>query len=627
MHECVGHMGVPQTLSHIRSEFWVLQGRRAVQKVIKRCNNCRRVEGRCFPLPPHPPLPDFRTQQDHAFSSVGLDFMGPFRILDRAKAVKVYVLLLTCASTRAVHLEATRSLAVNDFMMAMDRFFSYKGVPYHVESDNAATFVRCNREIKSTFRKEQMGLYFEQRRINWNFYTSRSPHMGGFIERLNQIFKRICRKTFGKARLDFEEFRTMMAYAEAVMNDRPLTYVYSDNNSEGRSLSPSLLTLGYSLLEPPHLRMSHKKDLVAKKYGEQFVLLEQMKNVFWVRWNKEYLTGLFEKHVKANKPKPGFPVPKIDDICLLKNENLPRRRWALCRVLGFKPPKRDGYIRECFVQRLTKKGKVKILKRSPQFLVPLEIEPHYIDDDPLVKVFANADKTLSSDSTHSESSLDLSNLPAAQPQEVSFSDEVDLPGTLTVPDLPSTPASGSVASEASDVEETDIAIMPSAVADPHTCTSMVKRAGLTDAVSGLRRSKRFMNIEKKAAASSVVGLINPVLHDTLSSVLKSATPVRKSKRLQSGVLSKISLGTDGKVKKSKRLVVNSGMKGYGKDVAVLRRSARHSLGRPSLVASSVEKVKGKSRRGVKSTKNNKTEVFSRFLRPRSKTLGLVVNRV
>lgn len=400
MHVAAGHQGTPQTLSHIRSEYWVLQGRRSVQKVLRRCVQCRKVDGKCFQLPPHPPLPDFRVQRNRPYSFIGLDYMGPFTIKEpntEDLVSKVYVLMITCASSRSVHLEATRSLALNDFLMALDRFFNYRGIPSHVESDCAPTFLRCDKELKSLFKSDRVIRFFEKKRINWNFYTEKSPHKGGFIERLNDIFKRACRKNFGNAQLDFEEFRTMVCYAMGTLNDRPITYVYS-NSDDGMILTPSLLTLGYNLREPPHIRFTYKMDEITRKYGQQFADLEKRKNEFWNYCSEVYNTELFERHIKGSKLNPNRVIPKIGNICLLKRENTPRRKWPLCRIIEFKEPKYDEHVRECVVQTVSPKAaersesiwdpiKPTILRRPVDFLIPLEIEPHLVEGDPLVKTY------------------------------------------------------------------------------------------------------------------------------------------------------------------------------------------------------------------------------------------------
>ena len=393
VHELVGHQGVAQTLTYIRKEFWLPKGRKAAQTILRQCNKCRKVEGKSFPLPPHPPLPDFRTKRSPAFSATGLDFTGPFKVRDvDGKLIKVYVLLLTCALTRCVHLEVTRSLGIKDCIMALERFYSFRGIPQHLESDNGSSFIRCNRELKFVLKSRRAQRYFDQSKINWNFYTSNSPHMGGFIEKLNDIFKRTSRKTFGKTSLmDFEEFRTMIHYSMAVMNDRPITYVYFGDSSDGVSLSPNKMVIGHDVLEPPHIRFEATKDEISKKYGVRFSELEKIKDEYWKQWNDQYLTELYERHIRSNKTSPHLLVPKLGDVCLLKRKTAPRRKWKLCRVIGFKKPKRDSHIRQCRVKTLTDTGKPSVLNRSPQFLIPLEVQPHAVTEEPLIKTYVQPD--------------------------------------------------------------------------------------------------------------------------------------------------------------------------------------------------------------------------------------------
>ena len=50
---------------------------------------------------------------------------------------KVYVCLFTCASTRAVHLELTRGMNIQDFPLAFRKFASRRGLPATIQSDNA----------------------------------------------------------------------------------------------------------------------------------------------------------------------------------------------------------------------------------------------------------------------------------------------------------------------------------------------------------------------------------------------------------------------------------------------------------------------------------------------------------
>ena len=390
-HEKVGHRGAPQTLSYIRKQFWILKGRTAVQSIISRCNFCKREEGKAFHLPPHPPLPDFRARKCRPFSATGLDYTGPFKLsnLEGAGSSKVYVLLLTCAATRAVHLEVTRSMDVGDLVLALERFFSFRGIPNHFESDNGSNFVRYNKELQFALKSKQMQSLFDTSKISWNFYTAKTPHMGGFIEKLNDLFKRVLRKTFGKTKLNFEQFRSSISYTMAVLNDRPLSFVYTKNNSEGLPLTPSMLTHGHDTLEPPHITFDAINDDISKNLGDQFVQLEKLKNKLWETWREEYVTGLFEWHARTRK-SGRLRVPKLNDVCLIHDGSskvvVKRREWKLGRVIGFKEPRRDSHLRQVRVKTLSKTGRPSYLNRSPADLYPLEVDAHQVND-PLIESY------------------------------------------------------------------------------------------------------------------------------------------------------------------------------------------------------------------------------------------------
>jgi len=56
--------------------------------------------------PPTPVLPEYRYYATRAFEHISFDHAGPLYIrLGDRKTTKVYVLLLTSATTRAVHFE------------------------------------------------------------------------------------------------------------------------------------------------------------------------------------------------------------------------------------------------------------------------------------------------------------------------------------------------------------------------------------------------------------------------------------------------------------------------------------------------------------------------------------------
>ena len=67
------------------------------------------LEGRPCGMPPTSQLPGFRFSGEFAFTSVGVDFAGPVYVKDfyhkSTDMNKAYIVLYTCGSSRAVHLD------------------------------------------------------------------------------------------------------------------------------------------------------------------------------------------------------------------------------------------------------------------------------------------------------------------------------------------------------------------------------------------------------------------------------------------------------------------------------------------------------------------------------------------
>ena len=69
-HELILHNGLRETLSRLRSEYWVVKAQNFIKKVLRNCIICRKHEGQSYKYPPKPPLP-------RAFSYCSIDYTGP----------------------------------------------------------------------------------------------------------------------------------------------------------------------------------------------------------------------------------------------------------------------------------------------------------------------------------------------------------------------------------------------------------------------------------------------------------------------------------------------------------------------------------------------------------------------
>ncbi|GFY41450.1 integrase catalytic domain-containing protein [Trichonephila inaurata madagascariensis] len=92
------------------------------------------------------PLSRDRIEQSPPFTVTGLDFAGPIYVKNSKE--KFYILLCTCAVTRALHLELVTSLTTETFLLAFRIFISRRGLCTVIYSDNAKTFKRAEIELR-----------------------------------------------------------------------------------------------------------------------------------------------------------------------------------------------------------------------------------------------------------------------------------------------------------------------------------------------------------------------------------------------------------------------------------------------------------------------------------------------
>ena len=370
------HAGVRQVMASIRGFYWIPHCRRVISKVVKSCVPCRRVTAGVYPVPDPPPLPDFRVSKVDVFDHIGVDHCGPFYVKEGRTIRKSYVLILTCAVSRAVHLELVGDMSVQHFMLGFRRFVSRRGLPSYIMSDNSLTFQCASSEFTAIFNHPRFQQYFNGRNIRWQHYLEYAPWWGGWIERLNRVFKSSLRKVLGGSSVSFDELSTLLAEIEAIMNSRPISYVYDDVH-EGQAITPSLLLCGKDLTQLPPDMFQHKFERKQPQVcRERLKYLEKLKTYFWTRWTREYLTELTEKHAAVRHGKT-VREPKVDDIVLVKEGSetvkIPRHKWKLGKIATVYPG-RDGMVRSVDV-KLSQGGKPCLLRhKSPRHLVPLECD-------------------------------------------------------------------------------------------------------------------------------------------------------------------------------------------------------------------------------------------------------------
>lgn len=361
------HAGVNETLAALRSKFWLPQARCQIKRILKKCTICLKVEGRSFPVPPISDLPHERVNQSRPFQITGVDLTGAIFVKVAGQCSKAYIVLFTCAVTRAVHLEIVSDVSVREFISAFVRFVSRRSYPQIMYSDNATNFVSASKILRTIANHQSVVNTMNYYHVQWKFSTPRAPWQGGIWERLIGMMKSSFKKIVGNALLTLTELTTLVVQIESKMNDRPLTYVSGDLH-DLEPITPSMLLFGYRINSFPITmspdELSDPSFMCANELSKRHKYLQLMLSNFWGRWHTEYLTTLREHYFR--KTNGVIRSPKIGEVVQIHGENA-RVNWRLGVITGLING-RDGIVRS--VSLRTSSGH---LLRPVSKLYPIEV--------------------------------------------------------------------------------------------------------------------------------------------------------------------------------------------------------------------------------------------------------------
>ena len=328
-HQCFGHAGRNHTIAKLHERYWIVNINSAVRHVIQTCITCSRLRK---PLEEQhmADLPFDRTDPAPPFTYTGIDYFGPFNVKEGRKLHKRYGVVFTCLVSRAVHLETSNSLETDSFINALQRFICRRGPIKEIRCDNGTNFVGAERELRESIKELNQDSIRDEllrHQICWKFNPPTASHMGGSWERIIQSVRKILASLFREhdGRLDDETLRTLLCEVECIPNSRPLTAVAS-HPDDLEALSPNhILTMKPVILPPPgHF---DGPDIYLKKRWRR---VQYLANLFWTRFKREYLVTL-QRRVKWNIPRRNI---KVGDAILLKDDNYPRYKWPLARVIS-----------------------------------------------------------------------------------------------------------------------------------------------------------------------------------------------------------------------------------------------------------------------------------------------------
>uniref|UniRef100_A0A1I7T407 Integrase catalytic domain-containing protein n=1 Tax=Caenorhabditis tropicalis TaxID=1561998 RepID=A0A1I7T407_9PELO len=380
-HEKLNHQGTQDVITEIHQKYWIEAIGSIVRKVRQQCWTCRKKHARPFKYNYNRILPPSRTSMVAPFKHIGLDYIGPLRYQRLDDLGKMYILLITCLITRAVHLEVVTDLTTLGFVNGLRRFISRRGSPTSIYSDNAPQFKLAysmiNEDLETVIdRSNVFTSFLAKEQIEIKFITPLSPWQGGVYERLVGLVKTLILKVLQKERRPFLEMETLVIEAEGIINSRPIT-PNKKNEDDAPAIRPiDFINPGVCLALPEKLDTVY--DVIKCGGTEKLTRLAleglgRAKEELWKDFAARYFYNL--KELKENSAAHSMITPKEGMIVLVIDEKIKHRHhWPIGRIVQITKTL-DGSPRSVRV-----KFGDQTLEKAVSQLIPLE-DPGINDED------------------------------------------------------------------------------------------------------------------------------------------------------------------------------------------------------------------------------------------------------
>lgn len=364
------HAGPSLLRSVLRRKFWIMQQNIAIQSCIHKCHTCIKIKSDTRSQMMGV-LPRARIVPSRAFQVSGVDYFGPVKLRERKIGrgplviIQAFVAIFVCFATKAIHLELVSNLTSDDFIAALDRFISRRGIPVELHSDQGPTFIGAKsiiKQLKEFFDEngDIISRHLLNKGCNFKFNPAQTPHFGGLWEAGVKAVKNPLKAETGNALFTYEQYSTFLAQIEAILNSRPLIIESTDPNE------PSVLTPGHFLIGGPTTALPNpditQVPASRLKYWE---LVKQKSQKFWKKWSCAYLNTL-QQRSKWRLQKEGF---KKGDVVLVKEDDSPPAHWPL-GIISNVHPGPDGLVRVVTVRMRV--GTYEGLKNAKADSVPMK---------------------------------------------------------------------------------------------------------------------------------------------------------------------------------------------------------------------------------------------------------------
>ena len=222
---------------------------------------------------------------------------------------------------------------------------SRRGLPRVIQTDNGTNFVSIDSKLKALYQtldkqesQQKISSYISSHRIQWKRIPARSPNFGGIWETGVRLAKRLLKKMTNNLTFTYEEFNTILAQVEAVLNSRPIAPLETISEEGLEALTPGHFLVGRALQSLLTDKTSSNRVSSIKRWN----LLQKPTEEFWQQWKADYLLHL-NRYRKWLSPTPNL---KTGDVVLCRDlGEFANHTWLLDRIEEVHPGS-DDRVRE-----------------------------------------------------------------------------------------------------------------------------------------------------------------------------------------------------------------------------------------------------------------------------------------
>ena len=256
LHEKRGHCGKKSLIHEARRNYWIRGVRNMSKALTAKCITCRKLRKK--PLDQlMGQIPSLRVAAGFPpFSNSAIDMFGPLHIkLNRKTLKEAQVVIFTCMTSRAVHLELVNDKTADAFRMVIRRFASLRGHPCVCWSDCGTNFVGAQSYLKEIMQSWDIpkiqGVLCEEFSCDfkWQWNIPHASHQNGVVETLIKSVRQSLNATCKNQAFTDKQWGTFLSETTYIINGRPL-YPSSNDIWETPSITLNDILIGQHLPPP-----------------------------------------------------------------------------------------------------------------------------------------------------------------------------------------------------------------------------------------------------------------------------------------------------------------------------------------------------------------------------------------